>query len=390
MLEVLTSALLGTAAGVITGLIPGVHVNLVAALALAIGVGAAGAPFLVALAVTHSFLDTIPGVLLGAPEADTALGVLPGHRYVLRGWGYMAVKLTLVGSYCGLLIALALIPVWWKAIQIYPVLVEWMGWVLLAVSAYMILRDNKRYWALAVYLLSGALGWLLLNNAVVQEPLFPLFSGLFGTSTLLYSLTQTSSIPKQHISNEIKLRYTDATKALLAGNASGFLTSMLPGLGAAQAAVLGMNLSGKIGDHGFLIMLGTINTVNFTLSLLTWLALEKARNGAVVAITTLLEPSTALVATLLAVALLAGSLAVPLCLGLARAAVNVVSKVPYQKLTVAIIALITVLVGALTGWRGLAVLVVATGIGLVPAIVRCSRAHAMGSLMLPVALFFLV
>ena len=363
MQELLASALLGVLAGIVTGLIPGVHVNLVATLALAIGVGAAGAPFLVALAVTHSFLDTIPGVLLGAPEADTALGVLPGHRYVLKGWGYMAVKLTLVGSYLGLLLALALIPLWLQAIKLYPLLVDWMGWILLGVSAYMILRDRRPAWSLTVYLLAGALGWALLNKPLLDEPLFPLFSGLFGTSTLLYSLTQTSNIPEQQISSDIKLRWGDTAKALGAGNASGFLTSMLPGLGAAQAAVLGMNLSGRIGDHGFLVMLGTINTVNFTLSLLTWLALEKARNGAVVALTALLAPSTELVATLLLVAVLAGSAAVPLCLGLARVAVRVVSRIPYQKLTITIITLIVALVAGLTGLRGLYVLLVATGVG---------------------------
>ena len=388
MLEVLTATLLGVAAGVITGLIPGIHVNLLAALILAGGIGAGGAPFLVAISITHSFLSTIPAILLGAPESATALGVLPGHRYVLQGNGYMAIKLTLVGSYLGLLISLALIPLWWMIIGLYDHLVSVMGYLLLGVSAYMILRDNKSAWALLVYLLSGALGWILLNQAVVEEPLFPLFSGLFGTSTLLYSLTQTSNVPTQKILRDIQLRWSDATKALLAGNLSGFLTSMLPGLGAAQAAILGMNLTGKIGDHGFLVMIGTISTVNFSLSLLTWLALEKARNGAVVAITQILTPSTQAVATLTLVALIAASITVPLCLWLARQSIKLVTNIPYTTLSLAVVALITLLVAAITGVRGLYVLLVATAIGLIPAIVRCGRAHAMGCLMLPVAFYF--
>lgn len=388
MLEVLAATLIGIGAGVITGLIPGIHVNLLAAILLAAGVGAGGAPFLVAISTTHSFLSTIPAILLGAPESATALGVLPGHRYVLQGNGYMAIKLTLVGSYLGLLISLALIPVWWVIIGLYEYLVSVMGYVLLGVSAYMILRDNKKSWALLVYLLSGALGWILLNNPVVEEPLFPLFSGLFGTSTLLYSLTQTSSLPPQKIIPDIQLRREDATKALLAGNASGFLTSMLPGLGAAQAAVLGMNMSGKIGDHGFLVMLGTISTVNFSLSLLTWLALDKARNGAVVAITHLLTPSTQAVITLTLVALLAASITVPLCLWLSRQTIKLVTNIPYNVLSLSVVTLITLLVAAITGFRGLYVLLVATAVGLIPAVVRCSRAHAMGCLMLPVAFYF--
>lgn len=388
MLETLLATLLGVVAGIITGLTPGIHVNLLATIALAAGVGAQGAPFLVALATTHSFLSTIPAILLGAPESATALGVLPGHRYVLKGLGYMAIKLTLIGSYFGLLIALALIPLWWQIIALYKYISPFIGYLLLAVSAYMILRDNKPAWSATVYLMSGALGWILLNNTILQEPLFPLLTGLFGTSTLLYSLTQTSSLPEQRIETHIQLRTKDAVRALLAGNISGFISSMLPGLGSAQAAILGMNISGKIGDHGFLILIGAISTVNFSLSLLTWLALDKARNGAVVAITTLLEPSTSVVALLGFTALLAASIAVPLCLLLARIFSRAITKIPYRALTITITLSLIILVATLTGIRGLYVLLVATAIGLIPAIVRCSRAHAMGCLMLPVAFYF--
>lgn len=389
MLEILLYSIAGILAGIVTGLIPGIHVNLIAVLILALGVDASYAPFIVALAITHSFLDVIPAILLGAPESATALGVLPGHRYLLHGNGLMAIKLTLIGSYFGLLVAVVLIPVWWKIISLYEYIVPVMGYVLLTVSAYMILRDNKRFWALIVYALSAALGWILLNNAVIDEPLFPLFSGLFGVATLLYSLHQKTSIPPQKDSRAIDIRIGDSTQAILAGNASGFLTSMLPGLGSAQAAILAMNVTRNIGDHGFLVMIGTINTVNFALSLLTWLGLEKARNGAIVAITKLTEPTTQLITTLLLVALIAGSIAVPLCLYLSRKTLRLLSNVSYTKVCVFVIVLITMLVLLLGGIRGILILCVATALGLIPAITKCGRAHAMGCLLFPVALYFL-
>ncbi len=380
---------LGIGAGIVTGLTPGVHVNLVATLALAAGAGAAAVPFLLGLAVTHTFLDTIPGVLLGAPDADTALGVLPGHRYLLRGWGYMAVKLTLVGSLLGLVAATALIPLWWLAIQAYPYLVSVMGYVLLVVSAYLILRDRQRKWAVVVFGLSAILGYLLLNRPLLTDPLFPLFSGLFGTSTLLYSLKSDPVVPPQQIETRIQVRWKDASRAIGAGTFAGFLTSMLPGLGSAQAAIIGQRLSGRVGDHGFLVLLGAVSTVNFTLSLLTWLALDKARNGAVVAMQQLTLPSLLLTARLFAAALLAGGIATFLGIALARKAVRLINRVPYKGLSIGIVALIVALVGILTGLRGLLVLTVATGIGLVPAVTRTSRAQAMGCLLLPVALYFL-
>jgi len=389
MLEVLLATLLGILAGIITGLIPGVHVNLLATATLATVHTPLAAPFLVSLAVTHSTLSPIPGVLLGAPESDMALGVLPGHRYLLRGMGYMAVKLTLIGSYFGLLVALVLIPVWWRAIGLYAHLVGIMGYLLLGVSAYMIFRDSKRWWALLVYVLSGVLGMVVLWGEVSVEPLFPLFSGLFGTSTLLYGLTQTQSLPAQQIRTDIQLKKSPTIQGIFAGNVSGFIASMLPGLGSAQAAVLGQHMTKNIGDHGFLILLGALTTVNFSLSLLTWLGLDKARNGAVVAITALAEPSVTLTVQLFAVALLAVSLSVPVCLYLSRFAIKAMNHIPYAKTVWCVILLIVVLVLVITGWRGLMVLVVATGVGLIPAVVRCGRAHAMGCLLLPTATYFL-
>ncbi len=103
--EILIALTLGTCFGIITGLIPGVHINLISLLLvsfsavlliflspLALGV------FIIAMAITHTFLDSIPGIYLGAPDADQALNVLPGHRLLLKGLGHCAVLYTTIGS----------------------------------------------------------------------------------------------------------------------------------------------------------------------------------------------------------------------------------------------------------------------------------------------------
>ncbi|MCL7415810.1 MAG: tripartite tricarboxylate transporter permease, partial [ANME-2 cluster archaeon] len=73
--------------GVFSGLVPGIHTNTFAFIM------AAFAPWLlewglsplciaatvVSTSLTHTFLNIIPSVFLGAPEADTSLAVLPGH-----------------------------------------------------------------------------------------------------------------------------------------------------------------------------------------------------------------------------------------------------------------------------------------------------------------------
>ena len=98
--QILLAVLIGCGFGIITGLIPGIHVNLVSMMLISMSGYLLGftqpivlGVFIIALAVTHTFLDSIPSIFLGAPDADMALNVLPGHKMLLEGKGYEAVKL---------------------------------------------------------------------------------------------------------------------------------------------------------------------------------------------------------------------------------------------------------------------------------------------------------
>ena len=99
--DIIAAVLVGCCAGIITGLIPGIHINLVSLLLVSVSGYFLGftspivlGVFIISMSVTHTFLDTLPSIFLGAPDADTALAVLPGHRLLLEGRGYEAVKLT--------------------------------------------------------------------------------------------------------------------------------------------------------------------------------------------------------------------------------------------------------------------------------------------------------
>ncbi|MDW5563357.1 MAG: tripartite tricarboxylate transporter permease [Methanomassiliicoccus sp.] len=115
MMTVLYISLLGAGLGTLTGLAPGVHVNTLALVLVASSpvllpmlesIGGESAPLLlvsmiVSAAVAHSFLDFLPSVFLGAPEEDTALSMLPGHRLLLEGRGMAAVVSSAYGSLVG-------------------------------------------------------------------------------------------------------------------------------------------------------------------------------------------------------------------------------------------------------------------------------------------------
>lgn len=183
-LELIIALIIGVVAGIFTGLTPGIHTNLIAIVLISASGFLLGftsplvlAVFIIAISVTNSFVDSIPSIFLGAPDADMALGVLPGHRYLLKGMGYMAVKLTLIGSFGALILSIIMFPLSIPVVAfIYPLLKNYIGYILLASVLFMILRDRYKLWAMFVFIASGALGLIVLNMPKLSQPLFPMFN----------------------------------------------------------------------------------------------------------------------------------------------------------------------------------------------------------------------
>ncbi len=397
--EIMIALSLGMLLGIFTGLTPGVHTNLLAVLLvsaspllLAYTEVLVLAVFIIALSVTNTFVDAIPSIFLGAPDSDMALGVLPGHRYLLRGFGYMAVKLTLIGSFGALILSIIIFPFSIPLVRfVYPVVEGYIGYMLIAVVLFMIMRDNKKLWAVFVFLAAGSLGIVVLNMNGLEQPLFPMLSGIFGVSTLVISLRDTCSIPEQKTEQRIKLKKGHAVKALLSGQFSGFITAVFPGLGAAQAAVISMQITRKLGDHGFMILIGSINTVNFVLSISALYAIDKARNGSIVAISEVMgDVGIRASIVFLAAALVSGAVSVYATLRIAKVFSSLMTRVNYRALVAFVIIFIALLVIVLTGPLGFLVLLVSTAVGIIPAEVKVTRTHGMGCLLLPVILYFIL
>jgi len=391
---------LGVCAGTLTGLAPGIHTNTVAAgvlagLAfltaffspLALGI------FLVVMVVVHSFVDFIPSIFLGAPdEAETSLAVLPGHKLLLEGRGYEALKLTVIGGVGAALIGLALLVPFGLAISWgYEKLGILIPILIIGFSAYFIWLEQdlkKKVWALIVFLLSGVLGILALNHLPIREPLFPLFTGLFGTSTLIISLLSKNKIVKQKLNDIIIFQghFWNNLKSSL----SAALMSVLPALGAAQATVLAQALSRKEkSGKSFLVMVGGINTVSAIFVLVTLYIIGRARTGVIAVMKQFLTLDIYGFLILLVASLAAIGFAVIITLKLGRFVAKHVSKIKYRKLSFFVLLTLIVLAGIFSGFYGLLIVSVATAIGLIAPKVGVKRIHAMGALAIPVVTYFI-
>ena len=401
-LEILIAIIFGCLMGVITGITPGLHINLVALILLSISPILLGytniiavASFIIAMSITHTFTDLISAIYLGAPADDTALAVLPGHRMLLEGMGYEAVKLTTIGSLFGLIAVILISPFLIIIIpSLFNLIKPLIGWILLAVVVFMILRDkdsNKKFWNVYTFVLSGILGILVFSFPNIKDPLLPLLSGMFGISMLAMSLSQKVILPLQRTTESVIVKGKELFKSVGSSVFSGSLVSIFPGLGPAQAAVLGTQIAGRISTFGFLILVGGINTVSMVISIITMFSISKARNGSIAVVQKLIGSIDIQTLVLfICVALIAGGTATFLTLYTARIFSRIMNKINYSIASISIIIFISLLVFYFSGFIGLFVLIISTFIGLIPAITNVNRSNLMGCLLLPVIIYYLI
>jgi len=344
------------------------------------------------MSVTHTFLDSIPSIFLGAPDSGLELSVLPGHKLLLQGRGYEAVFLTVIGSFFAVIVCIVLTPIMIPLIRYgYPLIEPYIAYILIFFSIVLIWREVKsRFWALIIYLLSGALGIAVLTMPHLKEPLFPMLSGLFGTSILIVSLMKKTRIPKQRITYP-KLDIKEILSYLGLGTFASLLVGTMPGLGSSQAAIISSSVKKNNKPENFLIMLGSINTIVMIVAFVSLYVIDKARNGSVVVISKILGEFNFgyLVLFLLACLLVAG-IASFLALKISRVFSNFMDKVDYRKLCMSVISLIIIMVFLLTGPLGLLILIVSSLLGITTSLLGIGKNHLMGCLLFPVILFFLL
>ena len=166
----MASFFIGIFLGCMTGLIPGFHVNNVALLALsmsplAVGAGiplSSVAAIIVAMGTVHTFLNYIPSALIGAPDGDTALALLPGHRMLISGHAAQGVAYSARGSQLGLLLSIPLLIVARllfgsnPGLGLYELSRDILPWLLLGISVFLILTETTRLpWPKWIQIITG-------------------------------------------------------------------------------------------------------------------------------------------------------------------------------------------------------------------------------------------
>jgi putative membrane protein len=393
MIGIIISFLAGLISGTVTGLTPGIHTNLVATLLISIPLFSKLPTdyflvFITTTSITHTFLNFIPSIFLGAPDADTCLGILPGHKFLLKGHGHHATKLTLIGSTLAIISLILIIPFFFFLLpKFYPFIQQMMGFILIWTSIFLILKGESKILSLLIFFLAGFLG-LATFNINLEQPLLPLLTGLFGTSTIIHSIKTNSTPPKQII-EKIPIRKSELIKPTLATILISPICSLLPGLGASQAATISSSIFKKLNDEQFMILLGSINTLVMSASFLTLYLFQKSRTGTAAAIGQLLNISSMNLVTILTTVLVASIFSIPLTLFLSKTIAKQIHKIDYRKMSVVILIFLISIIIYFSGILGFMVLTISTILGLTCIEFQTRRSLLMASILVSTIIFYL-
>lgn len=386
-LELLALIMLGWAGGVLLGLLPGIHPNVLVLFIIplaAIG-GLQAVAFVAALAVANVMTDVLPAILLAAPDAGNELAALPGQRLLHAGHGYDAVKIYVVAAYLSLLVCVAVLPLLaFMLSPLYATVSPFIWIILIVLLAWMIASEKRKLVALVACLLAALIGLALMRfPGSTLQLLFPVFSGLFGSSAILLQLRSGAAYPEQQAGSILVPRRSFLT-SVIGGTGGGVLAGFLPGVGSSQIASFA-TVQKK--DESFLATMGAMATANMLLSIMSLWLIEKSRSGAAVVLENIL-PAVGVneVIVVVIAALIAASLSLPLTLALASRFSRLLHALPYHVIGKTVLVFLFVLVVVTTGLFGLAVFITCCSLGIYVNLSGVKRGLLMAVLIVPTIL----
>jgi len=425
MITVVVCSIIGAAVSSVLACVPGLHVYNVLAL-LIVGIHVLGGhglvlpqevfvPFAAGMIVGYSMLNTIPSVLLAAPDESALFTVLPGQKYLMRGRGYEGVMLTTAGGIAGLILLVFVLGV--IGPKILPlgrvVFSPHTHWIIWCVISFMLMSEWPREgrlgpagwtkfreaWTplsmgLLTFLLSGLLGFILFYRSplppeIAFQNLMPAFVGLFTMPWLLMNIVSNVTPPPQtHVTSSETFSCSEILKGTFAGGLGGGFAAFFPAITGGVGALLAGAATAWRGDRVFLVSQGTSKLVYYVggLLLLFVPGLHITRGAGAWMIKSLYLPQTWHdYYMVLASIAIAGAVSVLLVSPLAKASIAIIARFGYHQISIICLILIVGLVTGFTGITGAFVMLVAMGIGLLPVLYGTRRMNCLGIILLPIA-----
>lgn len=378
--------------GILTGLVPGLHQNTVALVLFALSPldSLETSCLIFSMSISHNLFDFIPALLFCVPDPE--LSILQNPTIILiREYGFKGVISCINLGYllgflfsCIICISLLLMPVR----DLYLLIRPYLAYILILVSLFFILHEKNRMMALIVFLMAGFYGLasfdmipLIKKHSMVKysDCLFPIFTGLFGMTSLIMSEKSLKSREKK-----FQIDWRGLTKFSLIGSLVALLISLLPSLSPAQGVAMAHYLLGRTGI-GFLVSSSAVNSGDTIFSVISCYTIKNPRSGVGVLIEDLIRVNLFEVLLMLSIGLIS--------LGLSSLVFNFLIKnlemLNIERIKIPVVLCLFILLFVFSGPFGILVSLVGVSIGLLPHLHGISRIHCMGVLIVPTIIFLL-
>jgi putative membrane protein len=358
-------------------------------------------------------LNTIPSVLLGAPDESAMFTVLPGQKYLMMGRGYEGAMVTGVGGLAGVfflvLIVGPLAPRFLPPIRY--VLRPHLHWVLWIMTTYILMSEwpkggnrGPAGWAkffdawrsmgagVLTFFLSGLLGFILMYRSPVSvdvafQNIMPAFVGLFAVPWCLLNIISGTRLPKQHVTDSLDIDGDLILRSAAAGGLGGGFAAFFPVITGGMGGLLAGHATAQRDERVFIMSQGVSKLVYYVGSfmLLFVPGLGVTRGGAAWMMKGLYIPrSYADYFMIIGSIAIAGAVAFLIMGPLTRATIWFIERVNYRNASSLALGIILTIVYVMTGWGGMFVMVVSAGIGLIPVLFGSRRLNCLGVLLLPI------
>lgn len=371
-------------------------------------------PFLSSMIVSWSILNTIPSILLGAPDESAMFTVLPGQKYLMMGRGYEGTMITGVGGLAGVFFLLAVVaPLAPRALPIMQnVLRPHMHWILWVIITFMLMSEWpksghggpegwKKFFSawhslgagLLTFILAGLFGFILLYRSPVSveaafQNIMPAFVGLFAVPWCLLNAISGTDVPEQRTSGTLEIDGDVILRSVGAGGLGGGFAAFFPIVTGGVGGMLAGHATAQRDERVFIMSQGVSKLIYYVGAFMMFFVpgLGLRRGGGAWLIQSLYRPfSWYDYFMILGVIALSGAAAFLMMSPLTRFTLWLIKKINYRLVSVAALGIILIMVYGVTGFKGLFVMLVGAGIGLLPVLYGSRRLNCLGVLLLPMA-----
>jgi putative membrane protein len=160
-------------------------------------------------------------------------------------------------------------------------------------------------------------------------------------------------------------------------------------MGGGQAAVIGNQIF-RTDEKDFLILLGAVNVLVMGLSFVSLYSISKTRTGAAAAVQSLIGQLNAnILILILCVCFISGIISFFLVKILSIKFLRIIEKINYKKLSIGIIALLSIIILLVSGLAGFIIFVISTATGIYCIKLNVKKTQMMGCLLIPTIVLYL-